>query len=140
MRTRSASRSCWPRTATAGDLSVPVYSQSQAGIRFPAVLENIDLPASPSEFDPQDASSPHAAVLYVDFRRPNGSVVTRHGVRSDRSPSDPDGSDNDNEISWTSSTADPLIAGIPGIWHYRARAVSGTAQVTSPDWIRFEVL
>ena len=118
-----------------------VYSQRQVGIRFAAVLEDITDPAAPADYDPGDAG-PNAAGIFMLFRRPDGSVVERPASRARRDAEDPDGAANDDTISYTTTAADPLIAGEPGVWHRtaEARSADGTVVVASPDWLAFEVI
>ena len=119
-----------------------VYSQRQVGITFHAVLEDITDPSAPAPYDPLNADDPAAPRLVMLFRRPDGLVLERPATRADRTGADPKGAANDDNISWTSTPDDPLIAGLPGVWHRTARAVSpdGQTVVESPDWLRFEVV
>ena len=118
-----------------------VYSQRQVGVRFAAVLEDITDPDAPADYDPGDAG-PAAPALFMVFRRPDGSVIERPAARSRRDADDPAGAANDDTISYTTTAADPLIAGRPGVWHRtaEARAADGTTIVASPDWLAFEVI
>ena len=120
---------------------LPVYSQRQVGIRFTAVLEDITDPDNPVDYDPGDAG-PAAAELLMIFRRPDGLQVERTAVRARRDNLDPDGTANDDTIAFTTTAADPLIAGYPGVWHRTAQARSndGSTVLASPDWYPFTVV
>ena len=121
---------------------MPVYSQRQVGITFACVLEDITDPAAPADYDPKAPADPDAPRLVLLFRRPDGLVVEKPATRARRDPQDPGGAENDNNIHWTSTPDDPLIAGYPGRWSRSAKAVSadGTVVVASPDWLPFTVV
>lgn len=121
---------------------MPVYSQRQVGITFACVLEDITDPDAPADYDPKTAADPDAPRLSLLFRRPDGLVIAKPGTRASRANDDPGGDENDNNIHWTSTPDDPLIAGYPGRWARSAQAVAadGSVVVASPEWIPFTVV